>query len=143
MKTCLRCNVTQRKLNFAKAIANYDGLQRWCNCCRSEYYKANKDNIAKTVSAYKKKNRGSYNKYHSQRKAAKRNATPIWTDDEHVKSLYLIAAICRSGGVDIHVDHIVPLKSKLVCGLHCETNLQLLPAHVNLSKNNRYWPDMW
>jgi hypothetical protein len=41
-----------------------------------------------------------------------------------------------------HVDHIVPLVSKFVCGLHCEANLQLLPGPENQRKGNRVWPDM-
>jgi 5-methylcytosine-specific restriction endonuclease McrA len=40
------------------------------------------------------------------------------------------------------VDHIVPLKSPLVCGLHVEHNLQVIPATQNRRKHNRVWPDM-
>jgi hypothetical protein len=45
-------------------------------------------------------------------------------------------------GIAHEVDHIVPLLSGLVCGLHCEANLQVITAFENQSKNNRFWPDM-
>lgn len=88
-------------------------------------------------------------KIYSTRQRVKRgrhrdNALPIWRDEEKIEVIYSISelkTICL--GTRHHVDHIVPLVSKYVCGLHCEHNLQVLPAKENISKGNRWWPDMW
>lgn len=65
-------------------------------------------------------------------------AQPTWADREAIRHMYRLARLLR-----LHVDHIVPLTSAHVCGLHVADNLQLLSPQENLSKNNRWWPDSW
>lgn len=62
---------------------------------------------------------------------------PSWTNTKDLAVLYEKAA--KYGW---EVDHIVPLGSDLVCGLHCVDNLQLLDMELNRKKSNREWPDM-
>lgn len=38
--------------------------------------------------------------------------------------------------IEWHVDHIIPLKGKKVCGLHIWSNLQVIPKRINLQKGN-------
>lgn len=75
--------------------------------------------------------------------ARKRGAVPPWANRAAMLEAYKAAkAISSTTGIDFEVDHVVPLSHPLVCGLHCEANLQILPASANRSKGNRYWPDM-
>lgn len=79
--------------------------------------------------------------------AKKRNAVPSWTDGEFEQLVFIEAydlAKKRESvtGFKWHVDHIVPLQSKLVCGLHCASNINVIPALENIRKHNRHWPDM-
>ena len=69
--------------------------------------------------------------------------TPKWADLGMMRAVYEESArLTKLTGVDYHVDHIVPLKNDIVCGLHNQFNLQVLPALDNLRKHNRHWPDM-
>jgi hypothetical protein len=64
--------------------------------------------------------------------------TPAWADKDLIADLYRLARIAsKHTGIEFHVDHIVPLRGKQVCGLHCQSNLQLLPADANRKKSNR------
>lgn len=85
--------------------------------------------------------RAIWNRNVIKRKAAKIKATPVWADGKIISALYGLASAYRSAGIDVHVDHVVPLRSKVVCGLHVESNLQLLSGRENARKSNKEWPD--
>lgn len=97
------------------------------------------------AKAYSQTDRGRIviNAKAAARRFSKAKATPSWVNVDAVLEVYAqCRALSSETGVRHHVDHIVPLRSKLVCGLHCEANLQVLPKSENLKKCNRTWPDM-
>ena len=77
----------------------------------------------------------------NQRGARKKVATPSWLTDEQSQEIISIyekaARLSISTGMKYHVDHIIPLQGKDVCGLHVPWNLQPLSARENMSKSNR------
>lgn len=92
------------------------------------------------ATAYKKENRAHYNFLNRMRKLHVAKATPAWLsepDRQRIRQFYLdAAALTGYTGEQYHVDHIVPLRGKDVCGLHVPWNLQLLTAYENLTKGN-------
>jgi len=75
-------------------------------------------------------------------RAAKINRTPNWlTEDDyrwiewHHRQAKRVEALT---GTLHHVDHIIPLQSENVSGLHAPSNLQVIPAMENLIKSNSF-----
>lgn len=129
----------------SKALANAEKLRIW----RKAYYlktKAKRDLIRDVLAAraaeYARKNPHSVNARNAARRARKIQATPTWADKTAIKTIYALASELSATGVLYAVDHIVPLRSELVCGLHCEANLQVIPFKENCRKSNVWWPNM-
>lgn len=72
------------------------------------------------------------------RRASRLRATPSWADKTLILEFYERARrLTLETGVRHEVDHIVPLISDLVCGLHTQANLRVITAAENSSKKNR------
>tara|TARA_R100000900_G_scaffold2393_1_gene4080 strand:- start:94 stop:702 length:609 start_codon:yes stop_codon:yes gene_type:complete len=105
------------------------------NAYKKRYYELNpleKEKAKQRIIKWKLKNRNKLNFYTRLRQANKIKATPKWANLEKIKQIYLN----RPSGY--HVDHIIPLKNKNVCGLHVENNLEIVTAKYNLKKSNKF-----
>lgn len=121
---------------------------------QKQRYKENSENIIKRQKEYNSKNkikRSKYRKsyylinkqialsYWSKRRAAKLKATPTWLSKDQldeIKDLYIICSMFKIyTGIEYHVDHIIPLQGKNVCGLHVPWNLQILTESENKKKS--------
>ena len=163
---CKSCRSTQKKQHYKtnrEVITNQrkqwrDSHREVVAEYRNRYYENNRDYVLAKQQQYRETNKEAVkyrqnnwyqnntdkvNAKNARRNARKLLATPSWADQKVVDSFYKQASSATFNGTPTHVDHIVPLQSPLVCGLHCEANLQLLVASDNKSKGNRYWPDMW
>lgn len=110
---------------------------------RAAWKEANSERISEVNAAYVEANRERLVASCAARRAAKRNACPAWADHEKIVAVYALAQqMTKDTGILHSVDHMVPLKSKLVCGLHVEHNLEVLTLADNSGKCNHWWPDM-
>lgn len=93
----------------------------------------NKARIAEYKARYSRENPWVHQNIARVRRRGVSHATPPWADKNAIKAIYVEA---RSKG--LHVDHIIPLKGKNVCGLHVPGNLQLMTKSENSRKGNSY-----
>ena len=158
MKFCYRCQEQKPIDSFTKNKSKKDGLATECKPCKrlldKNYFQNNAEKIRDVVAKYRNENKEKANqsiknskakkqeKYKALKvkyKTSKLKAIPKWADLEKISCLYSVATMLNKYGSEIyHVDHIVPLRSKLVCGLHTYENLRVIKAKDNLSKGNKF-----
>lgn len=104
-------------------------------------------NSAKRIEASKKWRQENPDKRSAQGslyRATRRQAAPKWlTKDQRdeIQRIYALSQWMSSAtGEDFDVDHIYPLSSDFMCGLHVPSNLIVLSASDNAKKSNTWWP---
>ena len=163
MKTCSRCLQEQAFTAFHKDASRKDKHRDRCKVCVSAYmqdnYILNRAKIIERSTAWVENNRalhnakcnrwaktnpGKVNARTARRYASKTQATPAWVTKNSdfqwmIREAYDLAKLRTKmlGGI-WEVDHIVPIRGKLVSGLHTPWNLQVVQRHENRRKSNSF-----
>ena len=138
MRQCIQCNKTARSV--------YRQNNREKERVRNRIYGGNNKKLVQSrVERWRRNNPGKERAKKRMREVQKINACPPWARSGSVKkeilAHYLHAEWLESVTEEkMHVDHIVPLCSDFVCGLHVPANLMVLSAKDNICKSAYWWP---
>lgn len=152
-KICSRCKEKQSYSNFSINKHRADGFNNECKPCYNSRYlertqgskRYNKFNGSKqeyNTSYYKKhyqNNKGYYRNKCAIRERNLQQATPNWGIAFFIQEAYHLAQKrSKLFNFSWEVDHIIPINSEFVCGLHVEHNLQVVPTKWNRAKSNQW-----
>lgn len=160
MKICSKCKELKPVTEFNKAKRYKDGLRYDCKDCQKEYRKKfydknrelelennqawkeeNRQHCRDYANNYKRKHRARYSQKENERHALKLSTNLLkgdeWNDFYMDEIFELSRTRKEETGISWEIDHTIPLKGKLVTGLHVWYNLRCIPASANRSKGNR------
>jgi hypothetical protein len=107
-----------------------------------KWQKKNGDRNRELKRNWQKNNPEKINARTAKRRAQKKHAVAPWANDAAIKAIYKECQnLTKETGIKHEVDHVYPLQSPYMCGLHVENNLQILTETDNSKKGNRTWPD--
>jgi 5-methylcytosine-specific restriction endonuclease McrA len=93
-------------------------------------------------NAWKEANKTQVRADTKARRRKHRDATPKWLSRKQkseIRQIYQIAiTMTQTTGEQYVVDHIVPLRGEVVCGLHVPWNLRVITQDENLKKSNKH-----
>ena len=120
---------------------------------KNEWYQENRETVINNAAtrpahvlreyrnAWKANNKTQVLADNKVRRRKHREATPPWLtrkQKSEIRQLYQIAiTMTQTTGEQYVVDHIVPLRSHEVCGLHVPWNLRVITQEENLKKSNK------
>lgn len=148
--TCTNCNKELPLSQFPKRKrkrkngSHYLTYKTECKTCKNKkaaLHRASPKGRA-AIKAYYASPKGKAKRKRERAIREKRNklATPKWLTKEQKKKIVDTYEDMRryrdTTGEEYHVDHIIPIRGKNVCGLHVPWNLRVIKASDNISKSN-------
>jgi hypothetical protein len=121
---------TEEERKAAAAASQKKWLSKSGN--KEKQYLSNQKTQSDRYKRWQQNNKDKVRLKSATERAVRLQRVTKWADIDVIKEFYLN---CPDG---FHVDHIIPLRGKLVSGLHVIENLQYLPAKENLSKGNKF-----
>jgi len=143
-KACMNADSAIWRAANTEKVCEYGSVWREANTEKITarnvaYHAANRERLCSKNRTYREANLGKFAAHSNKRRARKLNATPAWANTFFIEEAYDLAQLrTKSTGFAWHVDHIVPLQGRKVCGLHVESNLQVIPWFQNISKGNKH-----
>ena len=111
------------------------------NKANSEWQKNNPDKVKLRNDRHKNTPHGKISRQAS-RDAYRKRCKEASMNRFDIKNITNIYRKCKElsilTGIKYHVDHIVPIRSDKVCGLHCSWNMAIITADDNLKKSNHF-----
>ena len=90
---------------------------------------------------YRQKNLDKMANLSAKYRADKYKQTPKWLSKSQLDEIFKFYEMAKTLESIFpwkqHVDHIIPLRGKDVCGLHVPWNLQIISEHMNKRKSNK------
>lgn len=103
------------------------------------YVTNNPEKVKKSKKDWADRNPHKLAERRVRRRVSEKLSIPSWSESEKIKIVYQKAKWLESiTGLKYHVDHLIPIQGKDVCGLHVWANLQILEASLNCSKQDTY-----
>ena len=150
---CRICLVIKSPEEFPPFKRSRSGKLAECRACKNRIasashrrrYLVDPERFRAANRKWMSENRELMNTYGANRRAAKLQRMPLWLSREDRKIIKFIYEMARTltevTGIPHHVDHELPLRGKLVSGLHVPSNLQILTASENIRKKNKWSPE--
>jgi len=165
-KQCPSCKETKPLSEYYRAKKRKHGVQAFCKVChtaktkrwyysednhdrqlkiRKDWRDKHKDRKRELGIEWRKNNPSLVVEYAAYYKQLKKDAIPehlidCETEKKRVRDIYkLCTLISKATGITHHVDHMWPVAKG---GPHWSGNLQIIPAHDNLSKSATLIPEI-
>jgi len=148
---CLRAEWVKSNETRADYFQAYNKSEAG-QAAKQRYYETNKAAVIAKARATPNELKNAYRKAWKEanplqvladnkvRRRKHRAATPPWLSRKQkseIRALYQAAILSsQTTGVRYVVDHIYPLRSETVCGLHVPWNLRITTQEENLKKSN-------